>query len=65
LSCCLPFTALCHKHIHNKFFFLAPSFHSHVARSTFTISFFSCYLTFIAFELLWQSLITLTIKGIQ
>jgi hypothetical protein len=29
-----------HKHFHNKFVFLLPSFHNHVATSTFTIIFF-------------------------
>jgi hypothetical protein len=54
-----------HKHFHNNVFFLLPSFHNHVATSTFTIICFSCYLLFTTLELLWQSLITLTIKGIQ
>jgi hypothetical protein len=38
---------------------------AHVVKSTYTINFFSCYLPFTSFELLWQSLITSTIKGIQ
>jgi len=54
-----------HKHFHNKFFFLLPSFDNPVATNTFTINFFSCYIPFTTLELLWQSLITLTIKGIQ
>jgi hypothetical protein len=37
LSCCLPFTACGHKHVHNKKNFLMPSFHSPIAKSTFTI----------------------------
>jgi type III secretory pathway component EscR len=41
-----------HKHIHNKKILLLPSFHSLVARSTFTIIFLICYLPFIALELL-------------
>jgi hypothetical protein len=36
-----------------------------VVKNTFTIKKISCYLPFTSFELLWQSLIKSTIKGIQ